>query len=188
MKKLKMNKAVLACLLAALAGLATSHAQELFDGKTVGYQYLFPNIGDVYTGNSTSFVVGGGVELAGLYGSNTHATVDVSDTNILIGYYGSANWSNDATFNGFRIYDINGTLPDFTSVTINPATTMPGLDAGRISFDANNIWVNWQGLSADPSTVVSLDVNTVPEPGSAALIALGLGSLLLRRRRPPAAV
>lgn len=180
---MKNPKPVIVAMLASLASFAASHAQELFEGKTVGYQYLFPNIGTVYAGNSTSFAVGDGVELAGLYGPDSHATVDVSDTNILIDYYSSANWSNDATFNGFRIYDINGTLPDFTSVTINPTTNMPGLDAGRISFDANNIWVNWQGLIATSNTVVSLDVSTVPEPGSATLIILGLGALLLRRKR-----
>jgi len=85
--------------------------------------------------------------------------------------------------NGFRITDVNGTIDDFVGVSINPATNMAGLDASRISFDADNIWVNWQSLSFDPNTIVSLDITAVPEPATAMILGLGLAGLTARRRR-----
>lgn len=81
---------------------------------------------------------------------------------------------------------MNGTIPDFTSVAINAATNMAGFDASRITFDANNIWVNWQGLPYDTNTIVSLDVNggsDVPEPSTMLLVGLGAVAILASRRR-----
>jgi hypothetical protein len=73
-------------------------------------------------------------------------------------------------------------------VTINAATNLAGFDASRVSFDANNIYVNWQGLVFNTNTVVSLDVNgsvaPVPEPATLVLVgAGGLGLLAKARRR-----
>lgn len=177
-------KILIQTCLAVLFMVTTQAEAGVFSGQTVGYNYLFDEQNIVYF-DPGPVAVGAGVELTGLY-FGEHATVDISDSSILIDYFDSPSWVS-ASFNGFRVFDINNTLGDITSVTINPITNMGGLDVSRISFDANNIYVNWQGLSANPNTIVLLDVNgvnTVPEPASIAIWGLGaFGSLFAFRRK-----
>lgn len=180
------------CFLAILLCAAgQSQAGVLFDGKSVGYQYLFTDISTVFW-DGGNLTVGSGIELANLYEGATTGTLDISDTNILVDFNPPSGsiWT-EAPFNGFRIYDSLNSLPSFTSVTIDSSTTnMVGFTSDRISLDADNIWVNWQGLEFGDDTVVSLDVNAsvnppVPEPTTLAIWSVlgGLGMIAARRRR-----
>lgn len=173
-------------LLAALLALAASSAQaSLLEGKTINYQYYYPTITSAYPNASNGdHVVGSGVEVPNI--SENVGALDISDTNLYVDYALSGSW-NGASFNGFEISDVLGQIDSFAAVTINAATNLAGFDASRISFDADHIWVNWQGLTFTSDTVVSLDIkggDKIPEPGSLALVALGLAgaSGLLRRR------
>ena len=67
-----------------------------------------------------------------------------------------------------------GTIPPISGVSVNGATSLAGFNSSRVSFDADNIYVNWQGLTAVPSQIVSLDVQftEVPEPATLALVGL----------------
>ena len=97
----------------------------------------------------------------------------------------SSTWGTGA-FSGFQIFDVNGTIPAFSSVVINGATNMAGFDASRITFDADNIWVNWQGLDFNTGTIVSLDVNGVsetPEPTTMLPVGMAAVGILVSRRR-----
>jgi hypothetical protein len=174
----QLGMVVLAACVAVLGALP-AQASPLMLGQTVEYQYFFPNLSSPY-GNASNgnYVVGAGVEVANV--ADGRATLDISDTNLYIDYLNSSGW-NPASFNGFRITDIFGTIPSFTGVTINAATNMVGFDASRITFDADHIWVNWQGLNFNADTVVSLDVNggSVPDAGST-LLLLGMGLAGLR--------
>lgn len=166
-------------------GLSGISQAALLDGQTVNYQYYYPGLGNPY-GNSSNgdYVVGAGVEVANI--ADGMGTLDLSDSNIYVDYTNSSGW-NPAAFNGFIITDIFNSIADFTGVTINAATNLVGFDLSRITFDGNHIWVNWQGLSFDANTVVSLDINggEVPEPESLALLGLGVlimvGSLKKRK-------
>jgi hypothetical protein len=126
-------------------------------GKTIGYQYHWPSITENWSGASNgNFVVGSGVEILNI--AENWGTINIFDSNILVDFTGASGWVS-GSFNGFEIFDALNGIGDFKSVTINPATNMAGFDSSRITFDANHIWVNWQGLSFDANTVVSLDIN-----------------------------
>jgi hypothetical protein len=177
-------------ILALLAGLAVfcpspAQASPLLWGRTVEYQYLFPDINSNYLNASNgNYLVGPGVEVANV--SDQQATLDLSDTNLFVDYLFFTGYWVDTSFNGFRITDIFGQIPAFAGVTINPATNMSGFDASRISFDADHIWVNWHGLNFDANTIVSLDVNSnaVPDPGSSLLLlGMSLAGLRAWKRR-----
>jgi hypothetical protein len=162
-------------------------AGAIFDGQTINYQYYYPDLLSPYSNADNGNKLGGpGIEVTNV--ADNRVTMDISDTNIFVGYLNTAAW-NAAAFNGFVITDVFGTIPDFTSVLLNPSTNLAGLDASRISFDANHIWVNWQGLSFSSENAVSLDVEAgpaVPEPTSLVLLASGLmGLRAARNRRRP---
>lgn len=179
-----MKRCILA-IAAVFAVLCTAKPAEaaLLDHKTLGYEFLFPDGHTVYF--NTSFTVDPGVELASLYPiADPWATLNVSDGNVLVQHLRAEPWS-PAVFNGFRIFDIDGTIDPFSSVTINPATNMVGFDASRIIFDADNIYVNLQGLDHNEETIVSLDITgrSLPEPASLLLFGAGAVGTVARMRR-----
>lgn len=178
--------------LIALLGIAalgfSAPAEAQFLGSTMTLFYDFPALGSHF--DTRVFVVGAGVEAPDFPTGDPRTNIDISNTNIFVTYNSSASWTS-TSFNGFVLFDSSSTVPDITGVSINAATNMSGFDASRVSFDANNIYVNWQGLPFDTSTIVSLDVtfrspDIVPEPGPLALmggLCAGGLSLLLHRRR-----
>jgi hypothetical protein len=158
---------------AILLSLAGRSNASILAGATVGYEYHFPGVGSViYT--APTFVVGPGVETGLFQPSPDYAAVDVSDTNIFVDFIQPASFAPGA-FNGIRLFDVNNAITSFTSVTVNAATNMFGFTSANVSFDADNIYINWQGLPFDENTIVSLDINgapgTVPEPASVAVWA-----------------
>ena len=162
-----MNRFVFACIAVFAVYAGQAQAGVLLDGKTVGYQYLIPTTSDLYY-QPADFVVGPGVELPALTNNTSdYATVDFSDTNIYVDFYGAAGFTS-ATFNGFRLYDSLNTIAPIINVTVNPVTNLAGFSAANVSFDADNVYVNFQGLFFDASTVVSLDLTpgAVPAPST----------------------
>ena len=67
------------------------------------------------------------------------------------------------------------------------STSFAGLDASRVAFTPDAVWVNMQGITpiAGESFTIALLSSPVPEPGNVALVLAGLGMLTfaaLRRR------
>jgi len=178
--------AAFSALVVALPG--TAHAATLLDGKALTVDYWFPNSGDIY--DRRQVTVGSGVEVMN-FPAPGYFDVDVSDKHIAINNFDTSfcfsncTWSN-SSFNGLRFFDHTGTIDSFVSASVS-ATNMLGLDASRLSFDANNIYLNWQGLTFSNNTFVELDLNggssPIPEPASIMLLGTGVLGLVARNRR-----
>ena len=182
-------------LAAVLVFSTFAHADAVdFDGQQLTATYFAPSTSDVWTaGGPHTFTVGSGVEIVKFIGD---FDLDVSATNITARNFIFPDKFFDAPFNGFKVSDDFGNVRNISGVTINGATNMLGFELSRVSFDANNVFVNWQGLSFEESTVVSLDVTfesaAAPLPSVATTGVTLLGGVggfrLLRRRQRLAAV
>jgi hypothetical protein len=176
-------------LIALFSVFAMANANAaLLDGKTINYQYYFPNVTSPYSNSDNGDkVVGAGIEVSNV--ADNRATMDISDTNIYIDFLNSSGWSS-STFNGFKLTDTFNNIASFTSISINAATNMVGFSLSNITVLADEIWVNWQGLSFDANTIVSLDINTSAVPVPAALFLFApalLGFIGFRRKVATAA-
>jgi hypothetical protein len=156
-------------------------AAPLLDGHTVRAQWLFPNISTAY--QTVDVGVGPGLEIPGSAGG---FDVNLSDTQIHFSNLTASGGYSSGTFNGWTFIDLLSAIDDFGSVTVNPATNMVGFGGSRITTSADQIWVDFHGLSGDANTVVVLDLApaVVPEPSTALLLAGGTALLALRRPRP----
>lgn len=160
------------------------HAAVL-NGQTLGYDYNYPAVGVHYPAGvapyPSSVVVGPGIEIPNIV--DNIASLNISDTNLLLKFGSNGNFGGNVSFNGFILTDVNGTIPDFTSVTINALSTLAGFDSSRIFFDANTIRINFVGLPFGTNNILSLDVAVVPEPTTIALLGLGLLGVTASRRK-----
>lgn len=172
---------------AAIGILAASPALANWNGATIGAEYLFPNTGTLYDTDGT-VVVGPGPE-----GNLTEIqfSYDISGSQIILSNFTDGSWT-PATFNGPHFFDALGDDADLTGVTVNPASNMAGLTDANLSWDADNIFVNWQNLGFNAETQVILDLQfgevgpQVPEASTWAAggaLAAVVGGMWLRRRR-----
>ena len=180
-----MSSLMKLCVGAAVVALSGLSNAALLDGKTLNVQYFAPNlmspVSTVYSGN---LVVGPGVELVDPTRINFDASVDFSDTQIKVTYH-FTDIDFSGSFVGARLNDVLGQIESFSSFTVNSSSTALGFAQSRLSFDQNNLFINFAGYSYKSGTQLVFDIaaEPVPEPETHALMLLGLGAVGWAARR-----
>jgi hypothetical protein len=176
----------MALLLCGLS-LTPAAAATLLDGSRVGMTYDRPAIGTVQQNIGINLV---GTDAPTVW----NGAIEFSFTNDTITYTAliQNTWTAQV-FNGFVFRDIDGTIPDFTSARISFSSPDPLMTDARLSWDADAVYVNVQGLSFPVDHTFTIELNggsgAIPEPASWALMIAGFGLVggALRRRRLHAA-
>jgi hypothetical protein len=127
-------------------------------GSTVTLGYRFLTQSTVYTGTgyaAQTFQVNNSQEVTSW--SDAGANFNVSSNSILVTFDQTVYWSSGA-FNGWVINDAGNSVAPISGVSIDSSTNLSGLTSSDVSFDNNDIYLNWQGLNVTPSTVLRLDI------------------------------
>ncbi|MDL2358287.1 MAG: PEP-CTERM sorting domain-containing protein [Pseudomonadota bacterium] len=169
-------------IIASVLLVAVPAQASLLLGKTVRLSHDFPAMGA--NNVAVDEVVGPGIEWMTGYAGTYQ--VDVSDTSISITFNNAGGlWLGCCIFNGFHLNDVGNTVASFTNAALSSSSF--GFPAGAVTFDADNIYVNFAAFGPTPAggTInIELNVNPAPEPASIALIGLGLFGLAFGRRKP----
>ena len=156
-------------IIAFATAQVSASPSTLFDGKQVRLELDYPTFGTAfYAANAT---VGSAVEFPHPVFA-PYVDVDFTDTTVHFAWI-TSNFFNSASFNGYWIRDIDGTIPKFVDVRLDPITNLVGMSSSRIFFDADNIVISMAGLSFTAETVMQINVNSVPEPTSPCIVLLG---------------
>ena len=166
-------------VLMVLACVALPARADLLTGDTIETWELYPDLSTIYGGPVDVVDPGTILDFPGFA---PIADITFSDANITITMTRDAT-AFTSTFNGFHFLDL--TEAPLGSVTLDSATDVPGIDASRVRFDAQDIYVNFSGLTYSTGQEVSLDLLPTPEPRYS-VVFLALTSLLgfaVRRRQ-----
>ena len=190
---MSVKRVRLECVLVGAAVLIGAAASTVrgesidYDGQQLTAARLYDSTNATPTVDSSATItVGPGEENINGVNDNDVFDLDVSATNILISYDVGISW-DEAPYNGFGVFDSGGDVAAITAVTINAITNVTGLDATRIAFDADNVYINWRDLDPQTGQVISLDV-TFASPAAAPLplaatSGMALMTSLMTRRR-----
>ena len=183
-------RALTVCAL-AVAATAPAFAANDLTGTSVDVSWLFPDISTTFATRNVTVGAGPEIQCAGgnvgadlCAGFSDAATIDLgAQTLSLTIDSGTDSWASTA-FNGYEFSNLSAGGA-WTGYTL--ATTFAGLDASRISFTPDAVWVNMQGIVPDAGESFTLTLTTapVPEPAGPALLLAGLGTIawVARRRR-----
>jgi len=176
---------LLAIVLLLCATIAPAARADSLTGQSGTATYDYPTLGTVLScptctnSGPTSFTVPATVDFStGIPGLPDVVQNVISATGIDISFLASSSFAT-ATFNG-EVFN----FPDFTITGISVSQN----EGAVVTFDANDVYVNWEGLPYSTTDYVDITVSgsAVPEPGALVLLGCGIvvltGSLLRRKR------
>jgi hypothetical protein len=183
-------------LLVASITCCAAHAYAGMIGTSVTSQYY--DNGTTYSlfGSPSTFVANGTVQES-FCGSGCPEGFDLTITDNQIDYvlFGSRGfWSESVpSLNSGGLFIANGNLLTFSgisisSVTLDGSSDVPGFTAANVTFNANNVAINWAGVTGiAPGDAVVLDVTSsspsvTPEPATWINILIGFAGVGLRQR------
>jgi hypothetical protein len=172
---------------ATAVGLGVSHPQTahatLLDGTTITSHFDALPGEPGYAGPTSTVAPGTVSPYPGITSSGTFS-VTYADTSIqLLSAGGTTIFASSFTFNGIVF---NDTAVNFTNVTIGPASTLTGFTAADLTFTANEITANFNGLTFGTNAQLVLDLvgtTAVPEPSSLILLCVGIAGFAVLRGR-----
>lgn len=171
MKKISIVGVLAIMVLWGFSGIVVA---ESFDGHTIRLTVDSPNIGSVIAGPYDT-IVDNGVEF-GPSGSGdgwyvVPVDIDITDNSICLDYSSNDSGTfNSETFNGYVFTDLNNTIPDIQGVSIDSTTTI-GIDATRISFNEDQIFINVASLSYNETSRLKLNIDFSSSSLSEGLVA-----------------
>jgi hypothetical protein len=174
-----MAKLTLGGIVMGLLLTATPASAAPFALNTVRVAYLFPDLATIEQG-PVDITAPDAITFA-LTAPGSFGEVDllVLDSEIRVIANVNSGFAA-ATFHGFRITDVNNTIPPFTAVTGPPSV---------VTFDDDNIFINLADVNILRNDSLSFEVTAadppgaVPEPSILLLTALGIPWLTRGRRR-----
>lgn len=127
-----------------------------------------------------SATIGPGLEFSGFFGSSADFGIGTLDLTF------NSSHSSGFGFNGFIYRLTDPSSPDITNVSFL-ASNISGFDASRVSFNADAIAINLDGLSANGFVQLGFTGSgaVIPEPTTFILFSFGLVGMFgfLRKRR-----
>lgn len=127
--------------------------------------------------------VGSGSVGAGGLGINFSAVNEdftITPTDLTMSTETGSSIFGSTSFLGYN-YEFSGGSP-ITSATLI-STNIPGFDISRVTFSANQVLVNLQGLGVPTGTNFDIRLFAAPEPSSLVLLNFGVGALWRPIRR-----
>jgi hypothetical protein len=183
MRSFKLRLGIVALSLCCAQAASAQSSMTCLLGGSATMDTRFPNLGNVISVHPASpTVVSGAIEFPPYVfpnGSSFPWQVDVADMSLNIQHLGSGNNLGGAAFNGL-VFSFAGMANSISSVAVNGSSTLTPF---QVTFNASQIFVNYQGLGTIGPGVTNLDVHCVPEPSAAGLALLALTPFVARRRR-----
>lgn len=171
----------------ALIMISTSGHADIFTGGSVDQIYLYPTKSTIFYDPGVTPIIQPGPTFTNFYFDNGpqgsgYATFTFNNNQIDI-VLDNTNHAGAATFNGIDWNFSN--IANITGATLDAATSA-AFSSSVVTFDAKDVFINWQGASWANGDKVVINVNpsvsNVPLPSVAWLFLSGIVGLLGLKR------